>query len=201
MKTKSNRALQGAIFALGIASLLLGVLQLTTNLIQIQFDVHRLPAFLTSDAMYAALLLVPEILLFVYIVLRLYYEMQSAWRTALAAVAYLAIGLVCAYLILTFYNSHYGFVFVMIAAPIGLIVIGLIRKIPGKTLIVFMIANFLYVTSPCIQYLHTKNVIHQAVVASLFLRFARDAASGGGSADPVSLAGKDGCLNEKRVES
>lgn len=165
MKTKSGQSLQGAIFALGIVCLITGTLQLTTYFIQMHFDVHLLPAFLTSGPVWAAFLLVSEILLLAYIVLRLCEEMHSAWRVALAVVAYLAVCLACAYMMLVVYSGHQGFYIVMVVYPIISVVIGLIKRIPGKTLIVFMIANFLYAAYPCIMYLSNKIEIQRAVLS------------------------------------
>ena len=176
MKTKSSQSLQGAIFALGIASLMAGVLQLTTNLIQIQFDVHRLPAFLTSDAMYAALLLIPEILMFLYIVLRLYGEMHSAWRVALSAIAYPAVGFIWSLIIAISSGSiigailGYGSIFAAIAIPVILSIVGLVKKAAGMTLISFMMANLLYATYTGVMYAVTDGSFYNAVfIAVLFI--------------------------------
>lgn len=174
MKTKSGQSLQGAIFALGIASLMAGVLQLTTNLIQIQFDVHRLPAFLTSDAMYAALLLIPEILMFVYIVLRLYDEMHSAWRVTLSAIAYPAVGLTWSLIVAISSGSiigailGYGSIFAAIAIPVILSIVGLVKKAAGMTLISFMMANLLYAMYTLIMYAVTDGSFYNAIYIAVF---------------------------------
>lgn len=147
MKTKPDRILCVSVFVVGLFCLMAGTLQLTGTLVHMDYDLS--PFWKSNAAMYA-ILLIPEVLIFLYIALRLYGELKSVWRMILVVIAYPAIGLVWAIIIAICSDSYlgailgYGSFFVAIAVPIILSIAGLMKKRTEMTLISFMIFNFFY---------------------------------------------------------
>lgn len=171
MKAKQNRMLQVSIFVIGLVCLMAGSLQLTINLVQMQYD---LPSFLMSDAMYAILLLVPEIFIFLYIALRLYGELKSVWRMILAVIGYPVVGLVWSLIVAISSESSigailgYGSIFAAIAVPIILSIVGMVKKTAGMTLISFMIFNLCYTMYTLFLYGLSYWEIDNAVQVSIY---------------------------------
>lgn len=147
MKTKPERILHVSIFVVGLVCLMAGTLQLTGNLVQMDYD---LSPFWKSDAMYAILLLIPEVLIFLYIVMRLYGELKSAWRMILAIIGYPVVGFTWSMVIAISSGNYigailgYGSIFVAVVVPIILSIVGLMKKNAGMLLISFMIFNLFY---------------------------------------------------------
>lgn len=110
------------------------------------------PNVLSTDSLQITLLLIPEIILFIYVIFRLYNEMENIGRTALAAIGYplliLATGRLVSFLSIEVFHSSFLMILLFGGALLGpfvLCLIGLSQKDSGTTLISFMIFNAAYV--------------------------------------------------------
>lgn len=172
MKTKPDRILCVSVFAVGLFCLVAGTLQLTGTLVHL--DHYPSSPFWKSDAAMYAILLIPEVLIFLYIALRLYGELKSVWRMILAVVAYPAIGLAWAVIIAICSDSYlgailgYGSFFAAIAVPIILSIVGLMKKRTEMTLVLFMIFNLLYTMYAFALYSLSYWKIDNAVQLSIY---------------------------------
>lgn len=136
----------------GAAFLAAAILQVAAAVPILAMDYAKLPAFLKSDALLLTLLSLPAILLFVYIILRLYTEMHCVWRTALAAVGYVPLAFFWSYISFLFDGGRLSMILFCAMAgfaifvPIVLTIFGLWQKKRWMTLVSFMIFNANYIS-------------------------------------------------------
>ena len=124
----------------GAAFLAAAILQVAAAIPILVMDYAKLPAFLKSDTLLLTLLSLPAILLFVYTVLRLYAEMHSVWRTALAAVGYVPLAFFWSYISFLFNGGRLSMILFCAMAgfaifvPVVLTIFGLWQKNAGRHL-------------------------------------------------------------------
>lgn len=106
------------------------------------------PKILGTDNLQIPLLLIPEIILFIYVIFRLYSEMENIGRTVLAAIGYpllmLATGYLSFYLCVEVFHSIFLVIILFgnaLLVPFVLCPIGLIRKNSAMTMLSFMLFN------------------------------------------------------------
>lgn len=153
MKTQVKSRLFWGTLISGIVFLVAGALQGFLAIWQNgPAGMSQAPNVLNTDSLQIALLLIPEIVLFIYVTFRLYSEMENTARTALAAIGYPPLILATEYLVSFLCIEVFQATFLMILlfggallGPFVLCLIGLSQKDSGATLISFMIFNAAYV--------------------------------------------------------
>lgn len=152
MQTQEKSKLFWGTLISGIVFLIAGALQEFLAIWQNGLaGMPQAPNLLSTDSLQITLLLIPEIILFIYVIFRLYGETENTARTVLAAIGYPLLILATEYLVSFLCIEVFQATFLMILlfggallGPFVLCLIGLSQKDSGTTLISFMIFNAAY---------------------------------------------------------
>lgn len=146
MENQTNSALRTTLKVMWIIFLAFGA---TQGLIGVCWLISSFqwPGFLGSNSGLIATLAVPLAVLSIYIIVRLYTETKSPWRTVLAVIGYL--GIIGIWLIAMFTNSWIspvigiGFLILSVLLSPVLCLTGLYRETPWMTLVSLMLCGIL----------------------------------------------------------
>lgn len=136
---------------IGIIFLVTGILQAIIAILVVAIEYSVQPEFLKSDAFLLTSLIVPEAFLLVYFAVRLYAEMHSAWRAALAITGYIPIALFSISLPFAFAPVSIVktvffalIVLLLVLVPINLVILGIKDTKTWMSLVAIMLLNIDY---------------------------------------------------------
>lgn len=144
MKTSINRKVYLAASVVGIICLIaLAVQAILTHFGETAWLLEEIDFSETTNIIIVMLMAVPTVIFLVYIILRLYEEMKSIWRTILAAIGYPLVCICICFLEISGRIVN-AFLILGILIPIVFSLLGLCRKTGWMTLISSMIFNAYY---------------------------------------------------------